>query len=199
MKKLIFFVITCITIFSCSKDSELNRTIFIPDEKNPQLPAYTEWGYNSFGAMYELTYFLANQSIIPCKIVYQNDSLRFLMSGVYGNENPRKKMSFIFIFPFEIIEDYKDLMLLDNKKINLRSDCKTLMITENNIRTLEISAGELHFKRVQLLKVDEVDNRAILSGTFEIKFIGYNLFPENFSDGRFDFGITNREFSILTD
>ena len=42
-----------IILASCSKEFELDKSVFIPDKDYPDLPAYTEWGYNTFGALYD--------------------------------------------------------------------------------------------------------------------------------------------------
>ena len=63
-----------------------------------------------------------------------------------------------------------------------------------NEKVINVIRGNLDFKRAQLLKVDDVVNRIILSGTFELQFFGTGSFPESFSDGRFDFGITSKDF-----
>lgn len=195
MKKFISIVFFLAAIVSCSTDdSQLDRTIFIPDEHDENLPAYTEWGYNSFGARYERTYFLASRSIIPCKIMYANDSLHFLMDGICVNIYPLSSMSLTMIFPSERIANYDDLLVLHKKVVDLSNDCTVKLTSNGNEKIIAVTRGELNFKRVQLLKVDDVDNRIILSGTFELQFSGTSSFPESFADGRFDFGITSREF-----
>ena len=195
MKKIIFTIITCVTIISCDREEpQLDRTIFIPDDTNPSLPAYSEWGYNVFGAKYERTYFMANERIIPCKIMYRNDSVYFLMQGVVGDDYPQQKMALTFIFPSEELVDYNDLIMLNKKVIPLNADCTVKMTVDNNEKTLSITKGELNFKRAQLLSIDDVVNRVILSGTFDFQFLTTSVFPESFSYGRFDLAITENEF-----
>ena len=180
---------------ACSRD-EMDRTIFIPDEEDYNLPAYTEWGYNSFGAEYERDYFLATDQIVPCKILYQDNKLEF---SLYGRVNHSHNMSLSFIFPFDTIRKYEDLLKLHDRKIDLSDDCfisnGTVIIVENGDSiTLEaIKEGELHFKRAQLLRIDDVVNRIILSGTFELYF-RKNGRPTALTKGRFDMGITKRDF-----
>jgi hypothetical protein len=137
---------------------------------------------------------LANRSIIPCKIKYADDSLHFLMSGIYGYSFPQSPMSLTMIFPAEPIANYGDLLVLHKKVVDLSRDCTVKLANNENEKIIDVTGGELNFKRVQLLKIDDVDNRVILSGTFEFQFQGINSFPESFADGRFDFGITSREF-----
>jgi hypothetical protein len=178
-------------ISSCSKDV-LDRTIFIPDQEDHNLPAYTEWGYNTFGAEYERDYFLVSNKIIPCKILYRDNYLQFTLFGVIRE---RKEMALTFIFPFTFTEnDYKDLVQLHGVRIDLSKDDCTVKITQNDTDTiLDIFEGELYFKRVQILSVDDKINRVILSGFFDLRFL-QNDFPTSISNGRFDLGITKNVY-----
>lgn len=192
MKKSYLILIISILLSSCSKDV-LDRTVFIPDEKDSNLPAYTEWGYNTFGSEYERGYFLASPYIIPCKIVYVDSYLQILFNGITSNG---KEMGMVFIFPAAEMRDYADLIQLHNTAIDLAmADCKVKIILDGTETVLDIINGNLYFKRVQLLSVDEELNRAILSGTFEMQFL-QNGFPSTISDGRFDLGITNDIFAF---
>jgi len=191
MKKINLFIIIGILLSSCETGDVMDRTIFIPDENDSQLPAYTEWGYNSFGAQYERNYFLASNQIVPCKMLYNNNQLQF---SLIGTVNYGGNMTLSFIFPFAQISEYKDLVQLNKTEIDLSaSDC-TVKISENNNDTvLNILEGKLYFKRAQLLSIDDVVNRVILSGTFEFRFL-QNDFPATMSNGRFDMGITKNVF-----
>jgi hypothetical protein len=194
MKKNIFLLLVICLLASCTKEDVLDRTIFIPDESNPELPAYTEWGYNSFGAKYERSYFLASNSIIPCKVLYQNGELQFSLAGYV---DARQKMTLSFGFPLQSISDYSDLIQLNNMEINLTNgDCTVKMSRNNsNEETLNVLSGTLYFKRAQLLTIDDNPNRAILSGTFTLQFMR-GSFPETISNGRFDMGINNDVFYV---
>ena len=191
-KQISIFTILSFLLFSCSLDKELDRTIFIPDDKDKSLPAYTEWGYNTFGAEYEREYFLASQRIVPCKIMYENEQLRFSLNGMRGNT----EMNLEFIFPATQMSDYKDLTKLNGREINLAAvDCTVKIWQGESETVLNILKGKLHFIRTQLLYVDDSVNRVILSGKFELSFLqkGY---PTNISEGRFDLGMTNKYFYI---
>lgn len=174
-------------LFSCAKDS-LDRTIFIPDAENPELPAYTEWGYNSFGAIYERENFVSTNSIVPCKIVHENGMLNFSLSGQYDY-----KATLTFSFPLSKVRTIEDLKILHDSIINLKESCIVKWEENYETATFEVLSGQLHFKRFQLLRVDEKVNRIILSGTFEVRFTK-NGRPENITDGRFDMGITDKDF-----
>ena len=54
---------------SCDNEYELDKSIFIPDKDYPSLPAYTEWGYNTFGALYNREPFVNSDFSIPTKII----------------------------------------------------------------------------------------------------------------------------------
>ena len=192
MKKQISKLITIFSflLFSCDQDTELNRTIFVPDDDDKRLPAYSEWGYNSFGAEYDRDYFLASQRIVPCKIMYENEQLRFSLNGIRSGT----EMTLEFIFPVIQMNDYKDLALLNDVEIDLTDDDCTVKIWQGENETvLDVLNGKLHFKRTQLLYVDDSVNRVILSGIFHVSFLqrGY---PTNISNGRFDLGMTNMYF-----
>ena len=189
MKKLYLISVVCVLLSSCSKDV-MDRTIFIPDERDRELPAYTEWGYNSFGAEYERDYFLVSNQIDPCKIVYNNSQLQFSLHGTdhFG------KMTLVFTFPCQEAKDFKDLMQLQGEKIDLSDSLCTVKILHDNIESvIDVLEGELYFKRAQLLSIDEKVNRVILSGTFELRFMK-GEFPSYISNGRFDLGITKNVF-----
>jgi len=190
MKKIYLTLFIGVLLFSCKKDV-LDRTIFIPDEIDPSLPAYTEEGYNSFGAEYERGYFLVSNAIIPCKISSDGNQVLFLLDGNLHSysQYSADRMSLTFNFPFSAISNVQDLLQLNDAVINLSSGC---LVKKNN-DTLNVASGTLHFKRAQLLRVDDVVNRVILSGTFELTFVE-NGFPTSISNGRFDLGITDKVF-----
>ena len=178
----------------------MDRTIFIPDSMDSNLPAYTEWGYNSFGAIYDnRTYFIVSNNVTPCKILYKDGFLHFALSGVLQAKTSsysatKETMMLSFIFPEENIMQISDIITFNNKLIHLADEnCTVKMIRNENERTLKIVTGILHFKRAQLLYIDDIPNRVILSGVFELRFLE-NEFPTIISDGRFDVGINDNVF-----
>jgi len=187
-KHILIFTILSLLFFSCDEGS-LDRTIYIPDEDHPDLPAYTEWGYNSFGAFYERDKIGSTNDIVPCKIVYKDGILDFSLLGRYLQKNT----ALTFSFPLSEIKTIEDLAILHNFKLDLTENCTVTLEEDNYPTTFEVRSGELHFKRFQLLRVDERLNRIILSGTFEVRVLK-NGRPETISNGRFDIGITNNDF-----
>jgi hypothetical protein len=193
MKNKYLLLLLIVLLCSCAKDV-LDRTIFIPDEEDYNLPAYTEWGYNTFGAEYERDYFLVSNKITPCKIVYKENYLQFSLSGTIRGG---KEMSLLFIFPANKMNDYRDLLRLHKMNINLSAnECIVKILYNKEETVLNVSEGELNFKRVQLLSVDDIENRVILSGTFYLHFLENEL-PSFITNGRFDLGITNKFFFTL--
>ena len=184
-------------LMSCSRDI-LDRTIFIPDENNPELPAYTEWGYNSFGAFFERNVLVSTHDIIPCKVVYENNMLSFSLIGQLRqyswSSHAFEKTTLTFSFPLSEVKTIEDLSILHDTKIDLAEHTIVDMRIENiPAYTLDVLSGEIHFRRFQLLRVDGMLNRIILSGTFDLRFIR-NEMPESISLGRFDIGLTERDF-----
>ena len=181
---------------SCEEIPEMEKTIFIPDEINKSLPAYTELGYNSFGAIYERRLFYATNSIVPCKILYQKGIMTFTLSGCIGSNyrsgGAAEEMTLFISFPVdEAMNNYPDLMALHQKRIDFTdSSCEVRMVRKSVEEDITVLSGNLFFKRVQLLRINEKENRVILSGTFELTFLR-NQLPEILSYGRFDLGIAN--------
>ena len=191
MKNTCLILIISILFLSCSKDV-MDRIIFIPDEIDSNLPAYTEWGYNTFGAEFEGDYFLVSNDIVPCKILYDSGKLQFSLHGRVGYNN---KMDMLFTFPAQEMKKYLDLVQLNDVEIDLASaDCVVKIIKKGEIDfTVNVLEGKLHFKRAQTLSIDNEVNRVILSGVFNVQFLekGY---PTYISDGRFDMGIDEKVF-----
>ena len=195
MKKYSFLMIIWL-LLSCEGSGEMQDTIFVPDINDKNLPAYTEWGFNSFGALYERRYFFATKDIVPCKIIYGNGKLTFNLSGRTGSSyspiGSGDTFTLSFSFPVsQPINNHKDLLTLHKKYINLSDSSCEVELSRNAVRErLTGLSGELIFNRVQLLRINEIENRVILSGTFDFSF-WRNQLPEIMSNGRFDVGITH--------
>jgi hypothetical protein len=190
---------TLLVFCACRYGEELDRTIFIADEDDHNLPAYSEWGYNAFGAKYERSYFLSSNNITPCKAVYKEGILHFSLHGYLNlpevNANSRQQqMSLTFSFPSSTKETYQDLQKLGETDIDL-SLCTVEIKRDNVAVEIENVSGHLIFKRTQLLRIDGVENRVILSGTFDMSFFNNNI-PNKISNGRFDVGINDDFYSF---
>jgi hypothetical protein len=193
MKKLLFFVM-CLCV-ACSDDEFLESSVFVPDANDSEMPVYSEKGYNTFGAKYERKYFLYSDDEVPCKITYHDGYINFMLKGYYVTQRANYYgasylMTLSISFPFKEIKTFRELIQLDNYNVNLLSEgCQvTLSNDDTNYTAVTVLSGSLWFKRAQLLRIDEQEDRVILSGVFELRFLN-NLRPEVITDGRFDAGI----------
>jgi hypothetical protein len=203
MKTNLIILASLFVLFSACSD--MDRTIFIRDDNDSNLPAYTEWGYNSFGAKYERLYFLVHKSIIPCKITYQEETLHFSLTGVlcedtYGDYDRfyPETMTLTVSFPAEPMYEYRDLLALHGRGIDLAdmSSCEVkIERTDQTNMTVTPIKGYLTFRRAQLLRIDEMENRVILSGSFDLQFLA-NDRPESITDGLFDVGIRTDFYNL---
>lgn len=196
MNKLILLLLSVVVAISCTKQNELSDSVYISDSEYPELPAYTELGYNTFGANYDRTVFVYSQYEIPLKVTVENNKLAFIFQGVDGI-NSGSNLTLRFILPDSNVIRYQDLLVYNDTIIDLSGDDIVVeMITDGNIQVLDIIEGELNFKRSQKVFVDDVEKEIILSGYFNLKFLVNNI-PSNMSNGRFDFGINNENFYNL--
>jgi len=184
MKKYGLIVILLL-ICSCSATYNFDKYIFIPDKEDPNLPAYTELGYNTFGAKYGNSYFLSYDNN-TFGVDYHGGILDLWLNGRQGSND----MSLTFSFPFSPVHTYQDLVSLTGTSIDLTdASCNLVMKYKNQKETLIVSNGHLNFKQARILRIDDTEDRAIISGTFDAQFLRNGL-PEVISNGRFDLGIT---------
>ncbi len=190
MKKTIFLsVVSCLLLLaSCSKSEyELEQTVFIPDPVYDQLPVYSEWGYNTFGAYVDREAFVSTSNYIPSKIIIHSDTLNLLLTGQIGYQ----KVMMNFSIKGDSYLNYPDLISLNGKTIPLDSSNCTVTLTQNDgpATTFDVfTGGELTIKRAQKLYVDGELLKVVLSGTFRFKTL-YHDVPISISNGRFDLGI----------
>ncbi len=205
-------LITCMAVaalFSACEDN-LERSIWLSDPDDIGLPQYTEWGYNTFGAKMDDLYFVSYSRETPCSMEWHSidSTLELTMTGwvapqdyVSGFEYiPQKDyMSLSITFPCDsVIDSQERLYLLNGRAIDLTDTTVRVSISRYDMIMIEhevtdIRSGELCFKRVQNLYVDNKYEEAIISGTFDIHYVkdGEKIW---LSDGRFDLGITNKIF-----
>jgi len=191
MKKYGLIAIILLVCSCGDPDKEgFDKYIFIPDKEDPNLPAYTEYGYNTFGAKYGDSYFLSRENS-SVNVSYQNEILILCLQGYQENADNTESMSLTFSFPSSPVQTYQDLASLNGTVIDLTgASCHLIMAKGVTTDTLVVSSGHLNFKRVQLLRIDKIEDRAILSGTFDAQFLRNEL-PETISNGRFDLGVVN--------
>lgn len=189
--KILYFSMAVFFVSCAQNDAiELSRSVFINDPSNPGLPVYSEWGYNTFGAYIDRQVFVSESNELPTKIIVNNDTLKIQFRGRINNLPATLRIWLIGYNPL----DYKQLTILDNRVVNLKSENCIINFTENNVtKTLPIIEGEMHFVKVQNLYIDKELTRTILSGRFQFKTFSSNE-PIAITNGRFDFGIGYENF-----
>lgn len=201
MKRVYLIAAALSLIFlSCSKDMELDKSIWIADPEYQGLPEYSEWGYNTFGAYYDREVFVSNEIDIPLKILVTSDTTTFLFKGQknsstsYYHTNP---MNIRFVIPGFSPQKYSDLIVLNDSILNINdSGGEILIYIDGTLVEAHILNGMLEFKRVQELVVDAEEVQLILSGYFFFQAI-INGEPISISNGRFDLGAGASNFFVI--
>lgn len=202
MKNYILLSLTIVVLLftNCVSDEfTLERSVFIEDIKNPNLPVYSEWGYNTFGVYIDRKPFVSNNIDFPAKIIVNVDTLNLILRGDYVSStnnyyysNQGATLKFIIKgYPLEVFDE---LITLNNRTIDLKSDSVKLILTiGKDTSILDIMEGKLEFKRVQNLYIDNEFTKVIMSGYFNFKTFMNNE-PVAVSNGRFDLGIGDEDF-----
>ncbi len=182
---------------SCSKENDLKSSVFMADPENPELPAYSEWGYNTFGAYYDRVVFRYNDYTVPAKVEVTEGNTRLTFAGQYSQDfyyDPQNAMSMTFEFPDFNPSNFSDLTTWNEKNFDLKTGIVNVLIHKDTVQPqVQILSGILQFNRVQLLKVDDKLEQAILSGYFNFKALIDGV-PVTVSEGRFDVGISQDNF-----
>jgi len=198
MKTKILFFALIIMLASCAKENDLKKSVMIYDDELTDLPAYTEWGYNTFGAYYDREVFISNDTDIPLKVICQNGETVFNFNGqnnanYWEASDMKMKIRMLNFYP----EIFTDLLIFNDSIVNFKdSTIQVEIIRNNQTYTCNVISGGMHFKRAQELYVDDVLIEVILSGYFDFQVL-INGEPISISEGRFDFGINNSNFFKL--
>ncbi|MBR6251903.1 MAG: hypothetical protein IKR17_12045 [Bacteroidales bacterium] len=195
----IFITAALATLSACSND--LEKVIWVSDDTDSDLPAYTEWGYNSFGAYVNNRAFTSNRySEIPTMcFVTSAEHLTFCMENSNHHDFSPDIVKLSFRFPYKRINSYVGLSDLHGMTIDLASDDVIVSVLPNNDTnsedTLKIARGTLTFSRVQMLHIDDNLVEAIVSGTFDFDGSS-NSASYEVRKGRFDFGADGDDISF---
>jgi hypothetical protein len=183
----------------CKKETELEKSIFVPDSETPELPAYSEWGYNTFGAFYDRQIFISTDAQVPAKIFSSDTATQFILEGEVWKDyyiGTNSELTLTFILKGFNPASFQELVALNDSTINLKDPGCMVQITGSLIaKPVKILSGTLFFKRVQNLSVDKQHVEAILSGYFEFTAL-INDVPVTVSEGRFDMGIGPDNFYL---
>jgi len=189
------FLILSLTIMliSCKKDNELSKSVYIPDPENNGLPAYSEWGYNTFGAYIDRCIFVSNDYVVPVKVIVTEGNTSIRLQGDQGACSD-SDISLTFKLMGFSPESYTDFSIFNDSTINLTNENVEVYINESSAeKKVQVISGELTFKRIQQLYVDEELVEIIASGVFDVKGLIENE-PKYIFEGRFDLGIGNDNF-----
>ncbi len=190
----LLYTIIIVSLLSCGREPELEKSVFQPDPEIPELPAYSEWGYNTFGALYDREVFV-NTEVVPAKIIVNNDTTTFLLQGRKGSIGNEVSVQLSFRFPGFAPSGYTGLIALHDTIIDLQTESIPVSISIEDVeQTLTILNGTLTINRVQNLLVDSEQTQVILSGLFNFQATLQNEEWITISDGRFDVGIGETNF-----
>ncbi len=201
MKNTLSHITCAMLLFSlaCSKETELKKSVFIPDKDFPDLPAYTEWGYNTFGAYYDRELFIYTEYDVPAKIINNGGKTSFLLKGrkrgpdYYYDYNPVSMSISFDLYGFDPVT-FTDLLSLNDSIVDLTGEDFKMVVTIDTVKHEEqIMSGTLWFKRAQHLVVDKNQVEVILSGEFDFSAL-VNEEPISITLGRFDVGIGRDNF-----
>jgi len=197
---LIILVITLWQLSGCKKETELKKSVFIYDSEIPELPAYSEWGYNTFGAFYDRQIFRSSDALVPSKVITSDTAMQLILEGEIWNDaysGSYSDMSLTITLKGFIPQNYQELVALNDSAIDMKDPRCIVQITGSSISSpMRILSGTFYFKRVQNLSVDKQHIEAILSGYFEFKALLINEKPVTVSEGRFDVGIGEDNFYL---
>jgi hypothetical protein len=195
---LIVLIPVIFFLAGCSKENELKKSVMIYDTEFTDLPAYSEWGYNTFGAYFNREVFISNNTQLPAKVTVTNNEMSFILDGQKGDSYyySENEMSLTVKIAGFLPGNYSDLSILNDTTIDLTNPaCKVIVTIDKALFTATVLSGEINFKRAQKLFVDTKPIEVILSGYFDMKVL-INDAPVTISEGRFDVGIGPDNFYV---
>jgi hypothetical protein len=183
----------------CKKETELKKSVYMADSEMPELPAYSEWGYNTFGAFYDRQVFRSSDALVPSKVYSSDTATQLILEGELWEDeyaSTHSDMSLTIILKNFTPLNYGELVVLNDSVIDMKDPGCMVQLSGSFItKPVNILSGTLYFKRVQNLSVDKQHIEAIVSGYFEFKAV-INDKPVTVSEGRFDLGIGPDNFYL---
>jgi hypothetical protein len=176
---------------SCVGDPDLYNPVFIRDKNYPELPEYSEWGYNTFGAFFNDDVFVSSEKQWEPASVMQGESTMTLSfhgeKRVKGMDTTDMILNFIISRPATSYSNF--LYSLNDSIIDLSTSSNQVQIMyDSTLYPVTITTGELHFKNVKNMVIDLEPMETIFSGTFDFEGI-MNGNPVSVTLGRFDVGV----------
>lgn len=199
--KFVFFSVSlCLVSCVYEDEDDWDDSIFVADSDDYHLPAYSEMGYNTFGAKFNRSYFLYSDDFSyssrssPCSFFAKKDSFEIIFYGEVDNYTSKDDY-FIISFEFatnEVLDDFTDLILLDSTSYDLSDSVSCIVkIQKENMtekQVVEVERGSFSIVRAQNVYVNESLRYTALSGYFDLKFL-YNGEIINIEKGRYDVAI----------
>lgn len=205
------FALSVLLVACFSTSEEMEDSVWVDDSEISGLPAYSECGYNTFGARYfGSSFFFSRKFDKPGSFIWKDGMLSFTLSGYledrdvifdqrdyYGGYN--RTMTFTAEFPYDTIRSFEELVRLENTTIDLSDTTNKVYVYVMNVyerARIYPTSGTINFKRVQRLFLDDELNEAIVSGTFDVlsEYGGRIL---TLTDGRFDVGVSDACFLFM--
>lgn len=108
------------------------KSIFLPDADFPELPEYSEWEYNTFGAYYDRQAFISNNVEVPVKVIHENNKTSFVFTGQKGVGYYANSNSFSITLTLSDFNPatYADLMVLHNTTLELTDPTNEVLIAD---------------------------------------------------------------------
>jgi hypothetical protein len=197
MKAVVYLVIAFL-LGACSRDSELQQSIFIPDPVYSDLPIYSEQGYNTFGAYYDRQPFTSTSPSVPFKAISTQNKTEFVFTGVLGAFNAYSGSATPFSMTLTIANSnpsaFVDLVSWNGVTMDLTDPRYSLSITdESSTYFPQVLNGSFTVNRARMVYVDDQLQEVTLSGVFNFQLI-VNQIPVTMSNGRFDMGVDSDNF-----
>lgn len=207
ISKLLIISILGILLFNISCNKEDYKTYFedsnfVPDSEYPDIPTYSELGYNTFGVMIDRQALCSDNSNIPLKIIVKNDTTTFVFStSKFYNSNSEyiyndfEISTLKFIFPGYSPTNYKNLECFTNLNVNLKSNTNNCIVTFND-EIIEIINGNFKINTIKKMYLDNNYSKTIIAGVFDFQTYSNEL-PIYFHNGRYDITVGSYNFYNL--
>ncbi|WP_320053230.1 hypothetical protein [uncultured Acetobacteroides sp.] len=198
MKKLLYLLALAVALGACHRESDLKKSIFIPDADDSRLPAYSEWGYNTFGAhiddnasIYNDDVLIYNDDFTPLTIAANGSYTEFKFNGSMYDDYRHNEDPVTLIFRSTSIRPTtaEELIKQNGQIYQLNTSDFEVYLNSGGIPTKLTSVrGTLTFQRIQRVLVDKKYTEMILSGYFDLSGSA-NGNTISITDGRFDIGV----------
>ncbi len=200
-------VLLILVLPACSLRPELEESVFKPDPAYPDLPRYSEWGYNTFGAYYNKQPFVSlTRQKYPnaVEIEVEGDTIYFSLSGQWKSNSFGTVLQTMTIrFTGYRAKSFADLDILNGVTLDLTSPSSSIDMPLDPVPPLytsaavaKVNSGTFVIRRAQRLYLDDVLQETILSGEFQFEGTLLNE-PFSVTNGRFDLGIDSTMVHLL--